>query len=227
MAKKSKRFKKALEEYKREQFYSAEEAVKLVKKLAAVKFDAAVELHFKLKIDPKQSDQIVRTSMVLPHGTGKKLKIAVFAEEEKAQEAKAAGAVIVGGEDLIKEIKSKQKTNFDIALASPTMMKKLASIAKILGQRGLMPNPKAGTITTDFKKTIKELQGGKILIRNDEGGNLHQLIGKISWPEDKLVENLKAYVETLRRNKPSGIKGIFIEKITLCSTMSPGIKVKV
>lgn len=228
MSKKSKRYKNALKEYDQTQNYTPEEAIKLVKKLGQVKFDAAVELHFKLHIDPKQSDQIVRTSMILPQGTGKKLKIAVITDEaKKAKEAQAAGAEIVGGEDLIKKIKSQKGINADVVLAEPTVMKKIAPVAKILGQKGLMPNPKAGTITTDFKKTIKELQSGKIIIHNDEAGNLHQIIGRVSWDDQKLVKNLEAYLETIKKSKPPGVKSLFIETVTVCSSMGPGIKVKV
>ncbi len=227
MSKKSKRYKNALEEIDQEKFYEPTEVIQLVKKIAPVKFDAAIELHVSLKIDPKQSDQILRTSMTLPHGTSKKLKIAVISDSAKAEELKAAGATIVGGEDLIKEIKAKKSLDADVVLSEPTMMRKIAPVAKILGQKGLMPNPKAGTITTDFKKTIEELQAGKVLVRNDEAGSLHQIIGRVSWEDDKLVANLTAYMEIVKKSKPTGVKGAFISTVTICSTMGPGIKVKI
>jgi len=207
-----------------EKAYSLDEAFKLVKENAKAKFDESLEVHIRLGIDPKKGEQQVRGTVVLPHGTGKSKKIAVFTEKEK--EAKDAGADIVGGEELIKKIKTKGVIDFDVAVATPDMMPKLAQIAKILGPKGLMPSPKNETVTTDIKKTVKELKGGKITFKNDETCNLHQLIGKISWDENKLKENLEALLAALNKVKPATAKGIFIKQVVLSSSMGPGVKVE-
>lgn len=224
MSKVSKRFKAAVGQFDRLKEYDLAAAVKLVKTLAPVKFDASVEVHLKLNIDVKQSNQSVRSIIILPQGLGKERKILALAQGEKAQEAKAAGASTVGGEEIIKDIKDKKTAPYDVVVTEPTMMKKLAPIAKILGQRGLMPNPKTDTIGVNIKKLIADLRAGKIVIKNDDAGNLHQMIGKVSWPEEKILANLKAYLEAVKKAKPQGVKTALIATATICSTMGPGIK---
>jgi large subunit ribosomal protein L1 len=207
--------------------YAPEEAIDLVKKTSGVKFDASVEVHLRLGIDPKKGEEQVRGIIVLPHSLGQKKKIAVFAEGEKANEAKKAGADLIGGKELIEEIKKTGKINFEVALATPEMMKNLAQIAKIIGPKGLMPSPKNETVTNDIAKAIGELQKGKLTFKNDDTGNVHQIIGKISFANQKLLENLNAFFEAVKRAKPAGSKGIYIQGTTLTSTMGPGIKIKI
>lgn len=227
MKKLSKRFQEAKKLVDPTKAYPVGEAVELCKKSANVKFDAGVEIHIRLGIDPKKADQLVRGSVVLPHGTGKKKKLAVFCEGKDQEVAKAAGAELIGGEDLIKEIKTTGKCDFELALATPAMMKKMGQIAKILGPKGLMPNPRNETITTDIAKSIAALAGGKISFKNDEFGNVHQLIGKASYESQKLVENFQVFFEAIKRAKPTGTKGVYVRTVTVCSTMGPGIKVAV
>ena len=207
--------------------YSIEEAVKLAKEIATTKFDASVELHFRLGIDPKKGEQQVRGTIVLPHGTGKSKKIAVFADGDKVKEAKDAGADIVGGQELIDEIKKTGKVDFEVAVATPDMMKNLAAVAKVLGPRGLMPSPKNETITMNVKKVIEELKKGKIAFKNDDTANLHQVIGKASFDEAKLIENCKTFIEAINKAKPEATKGTFIKSLTLATSMGPGIKIAV
>lgn len=227
MKKHSKRYKSAKNLIDPQKNYSAEEAVELVKKTAKTKFDSSVEVHIRLGIDPKKADQIVRGSVPLPSGTGKKKKIACFCDGKDQEAARAAGAEIVGGEDLIKEIKNNRKIDFEVSLATPEMMKKLGQIAKILGPKGLMPNPKNETITKDIAKSIKELSGGKVTFRNDDSGNIHQIIGKISFETKKLLENYQAFFEAVKRAKPASAKGVYMQNVSINSTMGPGIKVNV
>ncbi len=225
--KRGKKYNNALKLIDKNKEYSLEEALELLPKTSTTKFDATVEVHIKLGIDPKKSDQQVRTTVTLPHGTGKKRRVAVFAEGKAADDAKAAGAAVVGGEDLIEEIKRTGKADFDIAIATPDMMKHLAKIARILGPRGLMPNPKADTVTTDVKKALEDLSKGKQEIKNDRSGNIHVGIGKVSFAPDKLKENFVALLEAVRQAKPEEAKGTYIKSVTLTTTMGPGIKVKV
>ncbi len=227
MPKKSKRFRSNVEQIDKNKVYSREEAVKLVKKLASEKFDSSIEVHIKLGIEPKQASQIVRGSFILPEGLGKTKRIAVFAEGKQADEAKQAGAQIVGGEELINQIKTKKKCDFEVALATPDMMKKVAPIAKILGQKGLMPNPRNETITNEPAKTIKELNSGKVNFRNDDFSNVHQMIGKLSFDDDKLLANLEAFIEAIKKAKPDETKGTYLKRTTICSSMGPGIKMQV
>lgn len=227
MAKLSKRLKEAKAKIEKDKTYSAEEAIKLVKETSQVKFDASVEIHVNLGIDPKKGDQIIRNSVVLPHGTGKTIKVAAFVPEAKVKEAKEAGADIVGGDDLINEIKKTSKTDFDIAITVPEMMPKLAAIAKVLGQKGLMPNPKSGTIGPDVKKMVEELKKGKISYKNDAGSNIHLTIGKVSFEEAKLLENFQIFLDSLKKSKPTTIKGTFIKSMFLTSSMGPSIKVSI
>lgn len=225
MKKRSKKYQEAKKQVEKSKVYFLEEGMDLVKNLSKTKFDSSVEAHFNLGIDPKQN-QNVRGTVTLPHGSGKKLRICVFTSPEKQKEAKAAGADIVGGEELIKEIKQKKKTDFDIAIASPDIMRHLGQIAKILGQRGLMPNPKNETINPDPAKIVKALQSGKITFKSDEQGNLHQAIGKVSFDKEKLIENFRALLEAVKKAKPKEAKGIYLKNVTLCSSMSPGVKIQ-
>src|SRR5579872_5960811 len=207
--------------------YSIEEAIELAKKTATTKFKGAIEAHFRLGIDPKKTDQSVRGSVTLPNGTGKTKKIAAFVSEAKEKEAKDAGATVIGGDDLVKRIKETEVTDFDIAAAEPAMMKNMAQIAKILGQRGLMPNPKTGTVTDNIAGIIKEINSGKIDFRNDESGNVHQIVGKADFDSAKLVENFRVLASAVAASKPSTVKKQFVVGVAINCTMGPGIKVKI
>ncbi len=207
--------------------YEIDEVLDLIKKNSKAKFDESVEVHIRLGIDPKKSDQQIRTAVALPNGTGRKKRVAAFITPEKIEDAKKAEADLIGGEDLINEIKEKGQCDFDAAVAMPDMMRQLASIAKILGPRGLMPSPKSGTVTMEIGKAIKELKKGKVDFRNDESGNIHLSIGKVSFDSEKLKENFNAFMEVLKDARPKGIKGEFIRNASISSTMGKGIKVKV
>jgi len=198
--------------------FSISEAIAEVKKNAKAKFDESVEVHVRLNIDPKKSDQQVRGIAVLPHGTGKKIKVAVFTTTQK-KEAEAAGAEIVGGEELIDKIKSTGKIDADITIATPEIMPKLATIAKVLGPKGLMPNPKNQTVTPKVKEVIEALKKGRADFKNDNSGNVHQSIGKISFDSVQLEANFQSFLEALKKSKPEGVKGKFIQNISVCSTM--------
>ncbi len=223
----SKRAKTNLDQVDKDKVYTAEEAIELVKKTATTKFVGSVEVHLKTAIDAKKTDQAIRGSVTLPHGTGKSKRIAAFVTEVKEAEAKAAGAEIVGGEELIKKIKETEKTDFEIAVAEPAMMAKLASIAKILGTRGLMPNPKTGTVSENVAAAIKEIAGGKVSFKNDNTGNVHQIIGKTNFETTQLLENLKKFIDALHAVKPTAVKKQFLMSMTLNATMGPGIKFKI
>lgn len=205
--------------------YSPAEALAIVRKLTKSKFDASVEVHFRLGINTKKGDQQVRASVSLPHGTGKTVKVAAFVTPDKEKEVKEAGADFVGGEELIKEIKKTEKTDFQVAIAEPALMKNLTVIAKILGTRGLMPSPKNDTVTANPAKTVQDLKKGKISFKNDDTANIHTVIGKISFDDQKLLENYAALLETIQKSRPSSAKGTFIRNISLSSSMSPGVKV--
>jgi large subunit ribosomal protein L1 len=208
-----------------EKKYNLSEAIELIKKNVKAKFDESVEAHIKLGIDVKKGDQQVRGTVVLPYGSGKSKKIVVFTEkEDELKEIKKIG-IMAGGEDLIEEIKKTGKCDFEIAIATPEIMKNLAQIARILGPKGLMPNPKTETVSTNIKKTIEELQKGKVTFKNDDSGNVHQVIGKVSWPLEKLKENFEAFLEIIKKSKPLKLKGIYIKNITLCSTMGKSVKI--
>ena len=222
----SKRYQEAAKKIDKNKIYSVEEAIKLVKETSATKFDGSVEVHLNLSIEPSKSDQQVRGAVTLPHGTGKTKKICAFVSGDKDKEAKEAGADVFGGEELIAQIKTTGKVDFDIAIATPDMMPKLAIIAKILGPKGLMPSPKNETITTNLKKTIDELKRGKVNFKNDDTANVHQIIGKVSFKEVQLAENYKAFMDAVRKAKPSSAKGSYINSISLASSMGPGIKVQ-
>ena len=219
--------KKLTAEYDKAKAYTIEEAIELTKKLSKTKFDASIEVHFHLGIDTKKGDQQVRLAVALPHGTGKTIKVAAFVTPEKEKETLAAGADYVGGTELIAEIKKTEKTDFQVAIAEPALMKSLSSIAKILGTRGLMPSPKNETITTDPAKTVRELKKGKISLKNDDTGNVHATIGKVSFEVNKLLENYTTLLEAIKKAKPAGSKGIYLKNISLSSTMGPGIKIAI
>jgi len=205
--------------------YSLNEALELAKKTSTVKFDASVEVHIRLGIDPRKGDQQIRGAVSLPHGSGKTVKVAAFVSPDNEAAVKAAGADIVGGEDLIAEIRRTEKTDFQVAVAEPAMMKNLAVIAKVLGTRGLMPSPKNETVTTDPAKAVAELKKGKVSFKNDDTANIHVAIGKVSFSVEDLAENFQALLEVIKKSKPATAKGTYIKGITICSTMGPGIKV--
>lgn len=213
--------------YDRLKAYSPEEALEIVKKISKTKFDASVEVHFRLGINTKKGDQQVRGAVSLPHGTGKTVKVAAFVSPENEKAVKAAGADFVGGEELINEIKKTEKTDFQVAIAEPALMKNLAVIAKILGTRGLMPSPKNDTVTTNPAKTVEELKKGKISFKNDDTANVHTVIGKISFDTKKLVDNYQTLLDVVKKAKPASSKGSFIKNISISSSMSQGVKVNI
>jgi large subunit ribosomal protein L1 len=220
-----KKYRAVSEKIEKSKLYSVEEAMQLVKETKTAKFDESVEVHVKLSIDPRKGDQQVRGTVVLPHGTGKEKKIAVVTST-KAAEAKEAGADLIGAEDLIEKIKSGKVDNFDVLVASPEMMPKLAVVAKILGPRGLMPSPKTETVTDKIKETVEMLKKGKASFKNDNGANVHQVIGKVSFEEAKLKENYEAFVDALTKSRPAAVKGKYIVSASICSTMGPGLKIQ-
>lgn len=218
-----KRLKEARGMVDREKLYAPAEAVHILKNFPATGFDETVETHFRLGVDPRKADQMVRGTMMLPHGTGKEMKVAVFAEGEKEKEAKDAGADVVGGEDLAKKVEGGW-FEFDVAIATPDMMKVVGRLGKALGPRGLMPNPKAGTVTFDIAKAVEEAKAGKVEYRTDRTGIVHLAIGKMSFSEKDILENYAAVLEEIVRVKPASAKGRYIKSITLTSTMGPGIR---
>ncbi|MBU0707550.1 50S ribosomal protein L1 [Patescibacteria group bacterium] len=221
----SKRYQELIKKIDKNKIYSLTEALGLIKETANTKFDSSVEIHIHLGTDPKKPEQQIRATVMLPHPTGRETRIAVFANEKDQKKAQEAGAQVVGGEELIKEIKASGKLDFDVAIATPEMMRHLGQIAKILGTQGMMPNPKSETVTPDPVKTVKELLGGKVAFRSDETSNIHQIIGKVSFEPKVLEDNLKAFIDTIRKARPEGVKGTYIKSITLSSTMGPGIRV--
>jgi large subunit ribosomal protein L1 len=219
----SKRVQKLLEKIDTNKTYSIEEATSVVKDLKSAKFDETVELALRLNVDPRHADQMVRGAVVLPHGTGKSVRVAVFAKGVKADEAREAGADVVGAEDLVEEIQS-GKIDFDIVIATPDMMGQVGKIGRILGPKGLMPNPKTGTVTMDVAQAVKNAKGGQVNFRVDKKGNIHAGIGKASFDAQKLGENLKAFVAAINKQKPAAAKGRYIQNGALSLTMSPSIK---
>jgi len=207
--------------------YSVAEAIELVKKTSTVKFDASVEVHVKLGIDPKKTDQQIRSTVVMPHGTGKTKTVAAFVGPNDEKAAKEAGADFVYGEEDIKKIKDTGKIEFEIAVATPEMMPKLAIVARVLGPKGLMPNPKTGTVDKNVKKMVEEIKKGKAAFKNDDGSNIHQVIGKVSFDAKKLEENLAAFMDAIKKVKPQGSKGTYIKGLFLTSSMGPSVKVVV
>jgi len=204
--------------------YKLEEAVDIVKQHHKTKFDESVELHMRLGIDPKQSDQSVRGTALLPNGTGKTKKVAVIAKGEKIKEAESAGADFFGMEDLIEKIQ-KGWMDFDLLICTPDAMKELSKLGKVLGPRGLMPNPKSGTVTFDIEKTVKELKKGRVQFKNDAYGIVHCAVGKVSFEKEKLAENIRTLIDTIIRMKPPSAKGIYVRSITVSSTMGPGVQI--
>lgn len=217
-----KRIEAARKAYDANKIYTLDEAAVIVKENAKAKFDESVELHVSLGVDTKKADQMVRSPVVLPHGTGKTKRIAVIAKGEKALEAQNAGADRVGAEDIIEEV-AKGTIDFDVLVATPDVMKDLAKAAKVLGPRGLMPAPKSGTVTFDLANTIKELKAGRIVFKADAYGIVHAAIGKASFDAAKIAENAKAVIDTILRIKPSTSKGVYVKSISLSSTMGPGV----
>jgi large subunit ribosomal protein L1 len=222
--KRSKSYRKVAELVDRDRIYSPLEAARLAKETSTTKYDATVEVAMRLGVDPRKADQMVRGTVNLPHGTGKTARVIVFATGDRAAEAEAAGADAVGSEDLIERIQGGW-LDFDAAIATPDQMSKVGKIARILGPRGLMPNPKTGTVTPDVTKAVNEIKGGKINFRVDKQANLHLVIGKASFDTEKLVENYAAALEEINRAKPSASKGKFLKKVTFSTTMGPGIAV--
>jgi large subunit ribosomal protein L1 len=224
MSKTAKRMKTALEKVDREKLHAATEALDVVKSNATAKFDETIEAAFKLGIDPRKSDQMVRGTVSLPSGTGKDMRVVVFAEGEPARQAQEAGADVVGSDDLVDRIQGGW-FDFDAAVATPDMMPKVGKIGKLLGPRGLMPNPKAGTVTPDVGKAVGEIKGGKVEYRSDKFGNVHMILGKASFEPVALKKNLAAALDELIKAKPATSKGRYIKSITLSSTMGPGVRV--
>jgi len=225
MENKSKRMTDSLSKIDKTRSYALDEAIDLIKETSKVKFDASVEVHMRLGISTTKSDQQIRSTVTLPHGTGKTKKIAAFVGPNDEAAAKGAGADLVYGEEEIKQIKTSGKLDFDIAVATPEMMPKLAQIAKILGPRGLMPNPKTDTVGPDIAKIVEELKKGKAGFKNDDTGNIHMNIGKISFDNQKIKENFQAFLDTIKKLKPAGVKGTYIKNVYLTSSMGPSVKV--
>ncbi len=226
MAKNGKKYQEALKLVNREQLYDVIEGIELVKKTATAKFDETVEVAFRLGVDPRKADQQIRGAVVLPHGTGKTQKVLVFAKGEKAKEAEAAGADYVGDDDYINKIQQGW-FDFDVVVATPDMMATVGKLGRVLGPKGLMPNPKTGTVTFDVDKAVKEIKAGKIEYRVDKAGNIHAPIGKVSFPTEKLMENLRTVYETLLKVKPATAKGQYMKNVSISSTMGPGIRLNI
>ncbi|KIL72099.1 50S ribosomal protein L1 [Bacillus badius] len=224
MVKKGKKFQEAAKLVDRTTAYALDEAVELVKKTNFAKFDATVEAAFRLGVDPKKADQQIRGAVVLPNGTGKTQKVLVFAKGEKAKEAEAAGADYVGDADYINKIQQGW-FEFDVIVATPDMMGEVGKLGRVLGPKGLMPNPKTGTVTFDVTKAVQEIKAGKVEYRVDKAGNIHVPIGKVSFDNQKLIENFNTIFETMLKAKPSAAKGTYMKNVTITSTMGPGVKV--
>ena len=224
MAKKSKKMQEALKKVDAAKAYSVEEAVALAKETNIAKFDATVEVAYKLNVDPKKADQQIRGAVVLPNGTGKTQTVLVFAKGEKAKAAEAAGADFVGDDDMVQKIQGGW-FDFDVVVATPDMMATVGKLGRVLGPKGLMPNPKTGTVTMDVTKAVNEVKAGKVTYRVDKAGNVHVPIGKVSFEDDKLVENFKTIHETLVKAKPSAAKGQYMKNISVTTTFGPGIHV--
>lgn len=226
MAKIAKRVAKANEAFVGKSMISVEEAVKLIKGAASAKFDETLEIAMNLGVDPRHADQMVRGVVQLPNGTGKTVRVAVFARGAKADEAKAAGADIVGAEDLMETIQS-GKIEFDRCIATPDLMPLVGRLGKILGPRNLMPNPKVGTVTMDVKAAVEAAKGGEVQFKVEKAGVIHAGIGKVSFTEDKLAQNIRAFVDAVSKAKPTGAKGTYLKKVSLSSTMGPGVSVDI
>lgn len=225
MAKHGKKYNDALKTFDRQNLYEPTEAFSLLKNTATAKFDETVELHVRLNLDPRQADQQVRGAMVLPNGTGRSQKVLVFAKGDKAKEAETAGADYVGAEDMVEKITKENWFDFDVVVATPDMMGVVGKLGRILGPRGLMPNPKTGTVTPDITKAVNDVKAGKIEYRLDKAANIHVPIGKASFDEAKLQENYTALIETLIKVKPSAAKGQYMKGVCIATTMGPGIRI--
>ncbi len=226
MKRRSKRYKEISKLFKKDVSLSVKEAISILKKTANTKFDSSMDIHFYLNVDPKKADQMVRGTVVLPHGTGKKIKIAVFAKGEQEKQARASGADYAGGADLIEKV-SKGFLDFDRAIATPEMMKELSRLGKILGPRGLMPSPKTGTVTNDVSLAIDQVRKGKVDFRIDKQGGIHLGIGRISFSEDKLLENASVIIGAINEARPAAIKGRYIKSSFLDTTMSPALRISI
>ena len=222
-----KKYLEALKKIDRQRLYTPEEAIKLLKETSFTTFDPTVEVHLRLGIDPRHADQTIRSTVSLPHGTGKTVRVLVFAQGEAAQAAREAGADFVGADDLIARIDKENFFDFDIAIATPDMMGKVGRLGRKLGPRGLMPNPKSGTVVQldDLPRTIREVRGGRVEFRNDKTGLLHVAVGKLSFNEQQIYENIAALMEAVKAARPSAAKGTYIKSVTFTSTMSPGVRV--
>ena len=230
MARRGKKYIEAAKLVDKNRRYSLEEAVDLLKEMEKVlqrNFDETVELAMRLNVDPRYADQMVRGSVVLPHGLGKPIRVVVFAEGEDAKKAEEAGADYVGGDDLINKILKEEWTDFDVAIATPEMMPKVAKLGRILGPRGLMPSPKTGTVTKNVEQAIKEAKKGRVEFKVDKAGNIHMPVGKISFDKEKLLDNLRAAIDAVLRAKPPGAKGQYVKNIAVSLTMSPSVKIDV
>ena len=225
MAKKSKKYVEALGKIDRTKLYESKEALALVSEIATAKFDETVEAHIKLGVDSRHADQQVRGAIVLPHGTGKTKKVLVFAKGEKAKEAEAAGADFVGAEDLVQKIQKENLFDFDVVVATPDMMGVVGRLGRVLGPKGLMPNPKSGTVTFDVAKAIDEIKAGKVEYRLDKTNIIHVPVGKVSFGGEKLAENFAALMDAIVKAKPAAAKGQYLRSVTVASTMGPGVKI--
>ena len=225
MKNRGKNYKTLVEKIEKGKLYTKEEAVKLIKEFSLTKFDPTIEVAMNLNLDVKKADQQLRGAIVLPKGTGKDVKVLVIAKGENAKEAKDAGADYVGDVDLLEKIEKENWFDFDTMIATPDMMPVLGKYGKLLGPKGLMPNPKTGTVTTNVKQAVLDAKGGKVEYRTDSYGNIHGVIGKVSFSDEDLLENLNAFVKTIIKAKPQAAKGTYIKSISICSTMSPAVKV--
>ncbi|EHL13243.1 50S ribosomal protein L1 [Peptoanaerobacter stomatis] len=225
MAKKGKKYQDALKKYDVKNFYDASEALGIVCDVATAKFDESVEVHIKLGVDSRHADQQVRGAVVLPHGTGKTKKVLVFAKGEKAKEAETAGADFVGAEELVQKIQGENWFDFDIVVATPDMMGVVGRLGRVLGPKGLMPNPKSGTVTFDIEKAISEIKAGKVEYRLDKTNIMHVSIGKVSFGKEKLFDNFKTLLDAVVKAKPASSKGQYLKSVTTASTMGPGVKI--
>ena len=226
MSKRSKRYSELLKNYDKNNSYPIEEAVKIVKNLSTAKFDETIELSIKTGIDPKKNEQQIRNTVTLPNGTGKKVRVLVFAVGPEVEEAKSAGADYVGGEELAKKITDEGFLDFDVAIASPDTMRFVGRLGRVLGPRGLMPSPKSGTVTKEIGKAVESFKAGRVEVRNDKTGNLHLPIGKKGFEDEKIAENIDSALEQVKGLRPQGLKGRFMQKVVIAPTMGPGVKLE-
>jgi len=226
MKERSKRYKESAKQVDIEKTFNLKDAIVILKKMSTTKFDSSIDLHFHLNVDTKKSDQMVRGTVALPHGTGKKIRVAVFCKGEHEKEAKSAGADIVGGLELIEKVGA-GFLDFDCAISTPEMMKDLSKLGKVLGPRGLMPSPKTGTVTNDIAKAIEDVKKGKVEFRVDKQGGIHLAVGKLSFDEGKIFENASRVIEAINESKPASVKGKFVRSISITASMSPGVRLVV